>query len=193
MEITAMFKRTHTNFVFLFFAMGLCILTTACAQTQTQHIAPTTCTPPSSTRLSAAMVEAQTTLADRDCAPSFENIFTQLINIAKNDTDKENRQEFSEFLNWARDQNIINKRQAMELYTRYFSHKFASLPRDYQTCSYCGDLSKIIRAMKAELANKEAGLLKICGERSLYARAAADYDDLRTILEAACKACEAGE
>lgn len=186
-----MLTTTKTRTYTLLLAMSLFLLITACAQTQVSQSA--TCTMPASNRISAAIHEAQSTLANRSCVTHFEGIFERLIYIAQNDPAPENRREFSDFLNWCRDQNIINTRQAMDLYTRYFSHKFVSLPRDYQTCSYCRDISKITREMKAELASKETGLMKICGERDQYARTAAEYEDLVTILEATCKACQAGE
>ncbi len=185
-----MFTHTLIKKILPVTVMTLCLLCSACAQTS---ITRQTCDLPSSNRISAAIAEAQTTLAKRDCAAHFEATFDRLIAVAQNDPDTNNRKEFSDFLNWARDQNLINTRQAKDLYTRYFSHKFASLPRDYQTCSYCRDIGKITREMKAELASKQTGLLQICDEKDLYARAAAEYADLQTILEATCKACQAGE
>jgi len=190
MEATAMFRHIHIKNVLPVTLIALCMLSTACAQTS---IVRSNCDLPSSNRINAAIAEAQATLAQRDCAARFDDIFDRLIYIAQNDTDTNNRREFSDFLNWSRDQNLINTRQAKDLYTRYFSHKFVSLPRDYQTCTHCREIGTITRAMKAELVSKQTGLLKICGERDLYARAAAEYEDLQIILEATCKACQNGE
>ena len=72
----------------------------------------------------------------------FDSYFGQLIDVAKRDPDMENKRRFSEFLEWAHDQGIIDKIQARSYYNRYFNTTFMSLPDDYNVCSSCPEETK---------------------------------------------------
>ena len=59
----------------------------------------------------------------------------QLLEIAEDNPDVENKKLFSEHLVRVSDAGVINTRQAKGLYNRYFNVKFVSFTGDYSTCS----------------------------------------------------------
>jgi hypothetical protein len=176
----------------------LCLMFTGCFFKEDPAPAPVKsmeelCPLPTSKLIDQAMKEARNTLSNPDCIIRFNIIFDHLIRIAANDPKKNNSELFTNFLDWAVERSIISPRQSREIYTGYFSYKFVALPRDYQTCDYCKNISKIIREMKEELNLKESGMLKICKDQEGYRQAQSDYVNMKTILKATCKACQTGD
>ena len=89
---------------------------------------------------------------------------------------------------------VISKRQAQALYNRYFNVKFVSLAGDYNTCSQtCPVQARVISDMKAELQDKELGLLRVTGDNSSYYRADNLLKETQLVLAATCRACAAGK
>jgi hypothetical protein len=187
------------NVYVLIIISSLCLVFSACFSKKEPVVSPPVktleelCPLPTSKLIDKAMSEARETLSNPDCLFRFNAIFAHLIKIALNDPRPENIKNFDEFLDWTVKRSIISTRQSKEIYTRYFSHKFVALPRDYQTCSSCKNLDKLLRKMNEELELKKIGLWTICKNRNKYIRAQSDYINLKTILKATCKACQAGE
>ncbi len=148
------------------------------------------CTLPTGHLVDEAFDQAKRTLSRSDCVYQFDAIFKALLNIAEGDPDESHKKKFYELLKWAKEDGMISKLKAQEYYTRYFTHTFYSLPRDYNTCTYCPKLSQIMRDLKNELNQKALGLNRICKDQMRYAKAAGDLQTLDLILEATCKACE---
>ena len=97
---------------------------------------------------------------------------------------------FSDFLLWANDAGLLSKRQARELYNRYFGIKYVSLVSDYSVCSQtCPRQADVMRDMNRELVDKEQGLLRISADRLNYTRASNLYQETELVLEATCEAC----
>jgi hypothetical protein len=191
-----MLIHSYKNKAYILITISLCILFASCLQKEPVPQVKSLeqlCPLPESKLISEAISEARNSLSSPDCAIRFNAIFEHLLFVAQNDPKPKNNKIFSEFLTWAKDNSIISARQTKEIYTSYFSHKFVALPRDYQTCSYCKDIDKLVQKMKEELRLKETGLLKICENRARYVRAKSDYVNMRTILKATCKACQAGD
>ena len=92
---------------------------------------------------------------------------------------------------WAKKEGIISKVQAEKHYTRYFGHRFVSLPDTYQTCSQCPRLQNLLTSCRNELKDKEQGLIEACGDKATYAKASDDLYKIEVILEATCDACAA--
>ncbi len=126
------------------------------------------------------------------CAHSFDDYFDRLLTIAEGDPDKQNQRRFSEFLVWSADQGIVSKRQATNLYNRYFNIKFIALMGDYNNCSHtCPKQRTVIANMEQELADKERGLLKVCADNAAYYQADHLLKETELVLEATCTACVA--
>jgi hypothetical protein len=142
--------------------------------------------------LQSAMSDASGRLAG-GCEYHFDSYFQQLMTIAEANPDRANGRHFSDFLLNANDMNVISRRQAQSLYNRYFGVKFVSLQGDYNTCSQtCPQRARVLSDMKAELHDKELGLLRASADQQSFYRADNLLKETELVLEATCSACDAG-
>ena len=165
--------------------LGVTLLV-ACETTPEHRVA---CRPPADTNLDQAISKTKFDL-ETGCEAQFDSYYRNLLAIAQGDPKKENKARFSDFLLWANDEGLLSKRQAREIYNRYFGVKYVSLASDYSVCSEtCPRQDEVMRAMRQELADKEQGLLKISDDRRSYYRASQLFQESELVLEAACQAC----
>ena len=174
------------NLLFIMVIFGFLIL--SCENRK--YIKPA-CTLPSGVNLEEALDHSRKDLGHLECEPMFDSYFLRLIDVAKRDPDLENKRRFSEFLEWAHDQGIIDKIQARSYYNRYFNTTFISLPDDYNVCSTCtGETIKNIEnQMENELRQKEEGLLRACRDKGAYYKASDQYNSILLLLDATCTSC----
>ena len=149
----------------------------------------TACSLPEGPNLERAISAARFDL-ETGCEHEFDAYFQRLLGIAEGDPKPENKAAISDFLLWANDAGLLSKRQARELYNRYFGIKYVSLVSDYSVCSQtCPNQAGVMRDMNRELADKEQGLLRISADRLNYTRASNLYQETELVLEATCEAC----
>ena len=174
------------NLLFIMAILGL--LTLSCENRK--YLQPA-CTLPSGVNLEEALEHSRKDLGHLGCEPMFDSYFVRLIDVAKRDSDLDNKRRFSEFLEWVHDQGIIDKIQARSYYNRYFNTTFISLPDDYNVCSTCAEETKknIENQMENELRQKEEGLLRACRDKSAYYIASDQYNSILLLLDATCKSC----
>ena len=159
---------------------------TACSSNPTQV---TACSLPEGPNLERAISAARFDL-ETGCEHEFDSYFQRLLTIAEGDPKKENKASFSDFLLWSNEAGLLSKRQARELYNRYFGVKYVTLVSDYSVCTQtCPHQSDVMRQMNRELGDKEQGLLKISADRINYTRASNLYQEAELVLEATCEAC----
>jgi hypothetical protein len=176
-----MLKRTCTLIAALALVAG-------CTMTPTADY----CAAPLSGSLESAIDDAQSRLAN-GCEYHFDGYFEQLLVIAEANPDPENKRLFSDHLVHVSDDALISKRQAKLLYNRYFNVKFVSLAGDYNTCAQtCPVRAQVLADMKAELRDKELGLLHASQDRQSFYRADKLLKETELVLEATCRACSAG-
>lgn len=149
----------------------------------------TSCPLPSGNLIPAAFETAKKTLSHPACSVRFDDVFHALLAVCQGAPSIKNKKRFEELLVWAKNQGIISTLKAKHTYNRYFKEKFVSLPFEYQTCSYCLSLSKILEHGKVELGHKYLGLVKVCEDQKAYAKASMDWEKITVILEATCLAC----
>ena len=81
-----------------------------------------------------------------------------------------------------------------DYYNRYFNVKFVSLQGDYNTCSQtCPIRKQVMSDMQAELHDKELGLLRASNDAASFYRADHLLKETDLVLEATCRACQAGD
>lgn len=150
------------------------------------------CSVPLNPGLANAIRETEDKLSD-GCEYSFDGYFAQLLDIAIDNPDADNKRQFSDFLVRVSDSGVISKRQAKSIYNRYFNIKFVSLTGEYNTCSQtCPVRRKVLADMQSELLDKEIGLVFVSEDSSSYYRADHLLKEAQLVLEATCRACEAG-
>jgi hypothetical protein len=147
----------------------------------------------SETRSLAAAIDSAQDRLQNGCVVHFDGYMDQLLDVAAGDPDPDNKQVFSDFLVWASDAGLLSRRQAQETWNRYFSVKFVSLRGDYNNCAQtCPVRSRVMQDMERELTDKERGLLQASLDRDGYYRADRLLSETELVLEATCRACEAG-
>ena len=173
--------------VLCLFALSLA----ACNSFNTRPDDLASCTLPEQHNLERALEAARDSL-QAGCETRFHAYLETLLTIAQGDPAPENRERFSEFLVWSTEQGLLSRRQARELYNRYFSVKFVSMMGEYNTCALsCPRKSALLSELETELADKELGLMKVSGDREGYYRADRLFQELELVLEATCTACAA--
>jgi hypothetical protein len=142
--------------------------------------------------LDRAMTSARHSLLN-GCSASFSRYFDDLLLVAEGDPQPEHRRAFSDYLEWSAAQGLVSRRQAQEMYNRYFNVKFVSLAGDYNNCSLtCRQRPDVMADMATELVDKERGLVRISQDNDTYYRADLLMRETELVLEATCRACEAG-
>lgn len=149
------------------------------------------CTLPSGVNLEEALDHARNDLAHLECEVLFDSYFERLVEVAQRDPAIENKRRFSDFLEWANTEGIIDKIQARNYYNRYFNTTFMSLPDEYNVCSSCSESKQknIEVQLEEELGQKEIGLLRACQDKDAYYLAADQYNSIMLLLDATCTAC----
>ena len=150
------------------------------------------CTLPSGVNLEEALDHSQKDLAHLECEVLFDRYYDRLVDVAQRDPEMANKRKFSDFLQWANTQGIIDKIQARNYYNRYFNTTFMSLPDEYNVCSSCSENKQkdLEFQLEEELGQKEKGLLKACQDKSAYYAAADQYNAIMLLLDATCTACQ---
>ena len=144
------------------------------------------------TSIDGALAETERRLSN-GCEFQFDSYFKENLALAEANPDSENKRRFSDHLLAVQDQGVISQRQARALYNRYFNVKFVSLAGDYNTCSQtCPVQGRVLADMRSELQDKELGLLRISSDQTSYYRADHLLKETQIVLEATCRACEAG-
>jgi len=160
----------------------------ACTTTQPDH-----CAVNLRGNLDSAMTTAESKLAS-GCEYHFNSYFNSLLTIAEANPDKDNKMLFSDHLMRVNEMGVISRRQAEGLYNRYFNVKFVSLQGDYNTCSQtCPVRTQVMSDMKAELHDKELGLMRASADAASFYRADTLLKETDLVLEATCRACTAGQ
>ncbi|HEY5646556.1 MAG TPA: hypothetical protein VIS76_11465 [Pseudomonadales bacterium] len=168
-------------------AAGLVVLVSACATSEPDH-----CAVNLRGDLDSAMRTVETKLGS-GCEYHFDGYFQNLLTLAEANPDKNNRRHFSDHLLRVQEMGVISRRQAEGLYNRYFNVKFVSLQGDYNTCSQtCPIRRQVMSDMKAELHDKELGLLRASSDAASFYRADHLLKETDLVLEATCRACLAG-
>lgn len=142
--------------------------------------------------LDTAMRTVETKLGS-GCEYAFDSYYQSLLALAEANPDSNNRRLFSDHLLRVQEMGVISRRQAQGLYNRYFNVKFVSLQGDYNTCSQtCPIRKQVMSDMKAELHDKELGLLRASNDATGFYRADNLLKETDLVLEATCRACQAG-
>jgi hypothetical protein len=142
--------------------------------------------------IDAAIADVETRLST-GCEYHFDRYFQELLVIAEENPGAENKSRFSDHLLGAHEMGVISKRQAKELYNRYFNVKFVSFTGDYNTCAQaCPVQAQLLSNMQNELRDKQVGLLQASDDRTSYYRADHLLKETQLVLEATCRACAAG-
>ncbi len=168
----------------------LVMLLVGCA-TEPDHPPKFSCSVPTSKNISEAFEHAKRDLSHPQCQFQFEAYVDRLLKTAASNPEMENKKRFSELFAAARDQGILSRTQAQNYYRRYFTANFTSLDDRYNNCSTtCRNRDTVLKELKQELKDKDQGLLQAAGDKATYTQADKEYNQLLTLIEATCRACQ---
>jgi hypothetical protein len=182
-------KKIRSGRMAFFLGAFLGLLILSCGNQK--YLVEPTCTLPSGVNIEEALAHSREDLGHLECEPMFDSYYLRLIDVAKRDPGIENKRRFSDFLEWANDEGIIDRIQARNYYNRYFNTTFMSLPDEYNVCSSCSEKKKneIEIQLETELRQKEEGLLRACVDKNAYYKASDQYNSILLLLDATCTAC----
>lgn len=140
--------------------------------------------------LNQALSEVNETLRLPHCRERAEHYFQDLLRIAEQAPDAQNRQRFSQLFSQLDNAGVISRMQATTWFTQYFSTSFMALPDSHNVCSARRQQDNILASMRDELRLKERGLLNILGDREQFFKARQRHDDISLILQTAIMACQ---
>ena len=181
-------KQTICQIKTIIFITVFGLLVLSCGQRP--YVTPS-CTLPSGVDLAEALNHSRKDLAHLECEVLFDGYFERLVEVAQRDPALANKRKFSDFLEWANTEGIIDKIQARNYYNRYFNTTFMSLPDEYNVCSSCSESKQknLEFQLEEELGQKEEGLLRACQDKNAYYVAADQYNSIMLLLDATCTAC----
>lgn len=162
------------------------LLVWGCTSTPT----PSNCIAPSGKLVGPAFSRAQSSLAYTECWSQFDSYFNSLLTAAEGDPKQDNVEQFSDFVGWSIERGVVTKVAGSELFTRYFSPNFVSLPNDRSVCSAVRSNPKLNKDVELELRDKYRGLVGVAGNNATYAQAAREQASLVQILGAMESACQ---
>jgi len=174
-----------TRFTHLLLPMLLATAIAGCASAPV----PVSCVAPSGKLLDSAFATAQSSLGYRQCWGQFDTYFDALLSTAEGDPGADNVERFSDFVGWSVERGIVTRVAGSELYTRYFSPNFVSLPNDRSVCSAVRTNPQL-DDVAAELQHKYRGLVKVAGNNAVYAQASREQSALVQVLGAMETACQ---
>ena len=182
------------KFTMLMMVSCLALVTSACKSTPKVETKPAMvgnpCELTTSKKVSDAFDETKRALGNQNCWIDFDSHLDTLLVIAAGDPSVEHKEAFGEFLRWSEDQGIIANMQMKEIYTRYFTTYFVSLPKNESNCKVGENITGLTRKLDQEMLDKQKGLLQALGARNEFNKAKRDRDALLLIIAAAGEACK---
>jgi len=166
------------------FLIILCVLGVAACETTRPVVVPAPpadpCPLPGGYQLKPAVATAEQTL--RTCPNKLDEVFSSLLEVAKNSPKKENASLIQDLLKGLVKENKISETYAKNLYKKYFSIKFVNVP-DVKTYNLPSEIDAIKKQLRREKALKRIGLLECCNDRAGYKMAEAEYARVVNFME----------
>ena len=138
------------------------------------------CPMPSGYKLGPAVEKAEQTLMT--CPNRLDQVFLRLVEIGKHSPDKENSVLIQDLLKRLENLNKISKVYAKNLYQKYFSYSFVSLP-DVKVYNLKEEIDSIKKGLRAELALKKTGIVECSNDREGYKAVESEYARLVSFMD----------
>lgn len=166
----------------LIVCVSVMLLAVGCASNERVVVAPATepCPLPQGYKLEGAIVAAEKSL--NTCPDKLDLVFAALIDIGKHQPKPENGVMIQGMMKRLVSKNIVSEKYSKNLYQKYFSYSFVSLP-DTKAYNLPAEIDDIKDDLRAELAYKQVGLVECCGDKEGYMKVEAEYARLVMFLE----------
>lgn len=138
------------------------------------------CPMPSGYRMAPAIETAKQTLSN--CPEKLDEVFSALLEVAKNSPAPENAGLIQDMLKALIKQNKVSEVYSRNLYRKYFSRTFVSVP-DVKIYRLQGEIDSIKKDLKRELGLKRMGMIECCNDKESYQYAEAEFSRLVDFME----------
>ena len=138
------------------------------------------CPMPTGYQLSPAAKTAEETL--NTCPEKLDQVFMALIEIAKQSPNKENAVLIQEMFKNLIKRNRISETYAKNLYQKYFSLKFVTMPY-LKVYNLSGEINSIKKVLREELDCKRVGMVECCNDKESYKHAEGRYTRAINFIE----------
>jgi hypothetical protein len=139
-----------------------------------------TCPLPSGFQMAPAIETAKQTLSN--CPEKLDGVFSALLEVAKNSPAPENAALIQDMLKQLIKQNKVSAVYSKNLYQKYFSRAFVSIP-DVKVYRLAGEIDSIKKDMQKELALKRIGMIECCNDKESYKYAEAEFARVVDFME----------
>jgi hypothetical protein len=162
----------------------LCVLLASGCMTGKQAVvsAPPVdiCPLPSGFRMAPAIETAKLTLSL--CPEKLDEVFSGLLEVAKNSPAPENAALIQDMLKELIKQNKVSEIYSRNLYQKHFSRTFVSIP-DVKVYRLAGDIDSIRKDLQKELGLKRFGMIECCNDKESYQYAEAEFARVVDFME----------
>lgn len=138
------------------------------------------CPMPAGYRIGPAVDTAEQTL--RRCPEKLDEVFSSLLKVAKHSPAPENAMLIQDMLKELIRQNKVSEVYTKNLYRKYFSNSFVSLP-DMKVYRLPGEVDSIKNDLRRELRLKRVGMVECCNDKASYHAAEAEFVRLTDFME----------
>jgi len=133
---------------------------------------PETCPLPSGYKLGPAIERAERTLMS--CPNKLDQVFMALLEVGRHSPHKDNSVLIQDLLKRLVSRNKISETYSRNLYRKYLSYRFVSLP-DVKVYNLKGEIHAIRKQLKEERALKKKGLVACCNDLEGYRKVEVEY------------------
>lgn len=139
-----------------------------------------TCPMPSGYRMAPAIETAKQTLST--CSEKLDEVFSAVLEVAKHSPAPENATLIQDMLKELIKQNKVSEAYSKNLYQKYFSRTFVSIP-DVKVYRLAGEIDSIKLDLKRELRLKRIGMIECCNDKESYQFAETEFTRVVNFME----------
>ncbi len=163
-------------FIVILFVLAL---SAGCAAEKKQVVVDS-CPLPTGYKMGPAIDLAERTL--ELCPQKLDRVFLSLLDIAKHSPNEENGAMIQGMIKRLIRQNLVSEKYSRELYQKYFSRTFVTLP-DVKVYNLSSEIDFIKKELRKELRFKHIGFVECCGDKEGYKKVEGEYARIINFLE----------
>ena len=161
---------------------------TGCASNTAADVS---CAMPKVEIVEAYVDSASAKLEGYSCAGSFDELYGELIEVAKDNPTEENKAQFARLIRAGIDSGAISSNPGKRLFNEYFEPEFYVLKTEVRSnCTALRERDAFVVEMEQELGRKKVGMLEVMGDETAFRLSQRYYTDLVTVMDAVAYSCE---
>ena len=161
---------------------------TGCAS---NTVADVSCSMPNAEIVEDYVDSASAKLDSYSCATSFDSLYSELIEIGKENPSEDNKAQFARLIRSGIDSGAISTKHGKQLFNEYFESEFYALKTDVRSnCTALREREVFVSQMEEELGRKKVGMLDVMGDEDGFRLSQRYFTDLTTVMDAVAYSCE---